>query len=226
MKFKLFSLIGLGMFLASTAYSAPQSIQCTDSVKSLGKNNSTGPFTVTCPANCTGSGSVWGTGTFTTDSKICKAAIHSGIISAASGGNVFVVLKAGLGAYVGTARNGIKTNSWGSYGKSFIVAKAGGLPGKIACGDSVKSLGKASSPEFTVICPAGCTTGSVWGTGTYTIDSKICVAAVHDGVISSGAGGWVKVRLAAGLPGYTGSSKNGVTTRKWGTYPKSFKVLK
>ena len=75
-----------------------------------------------------------------------------------------------------------------------------------------------------VVCPAKYKAGSIWGTDTYTTDSSICLAAIHAGVIQADAGGKVKVKITKGLSSYEGSTRNGVTTHKWGSYDSSFTV--
>jgi hypothetical protein len=94
----------------------------------------------------------------------------------------------------------------------------------LTCADSVKSLGTKVKNAFTGACPKSCTTGSVWGSGPYTSDSRICVAAVHAGAILAADGGDVDVIISAGLPSYKGSTKNGVTSGAWAAFPESFDV--
>ncbi len=72
-------------------------------------------------------------------------------------------------------------------------------------------------------CDAGYASGSVWGSGPYTADSNICVAAQHSGVLSL-FGGAIYATQQGGQDGYTGSEANGVTTRDWGAYGRSFNV--
>ncbi len=98
-------------------------------------------------------------------------------------------------------------------------------PLNISCTDSIKSLNKTATMDFSVICPVNCTSGSVWGSSLYTTDSALCVAAVHAGIIKE-AGGPVRVKLFPGQPSYTGTFSNGVTTQNWGSYDQSFKVSK
>ncbi|MCB1168528.1 MAG: hypothetical protein KDK37_03080 [Leptospiraceae bacterium] len=98
----------------------PIDVQCTDSVQKIktmteGKNE----FAVKCPAGC-GQGSIWGTDIYTTDSSICKAALHAGVIKQ-DGGKVSVELLPGQDSYEGSERNGVTTSSWPSYGSSFKV---------------------------------------------------------------------------------------------------------
>jgi len=92
---------------------------CSDSPKSLKLQNEKG-FVVNCPANCT-TASIWGTDTYTTDSSICLAAIHTGTIQRDKGGKVNVSIIAGLPTYAGSEKNGVTTNSWNSYEASFTV---------------------------------------------------------------------------------------------------------
>lgn len=69
-------------------------------------------FYVTCPADCHKvSGQVWGTGLYTSDSNICLAAIHSGVIKISGG--TFVLIKTwGQVQYKGSFLNGMMTNSF------------------------------------------------------------------------------------------------------------------
>lgn len=70
--------------------------------------------------------SVWGTDTYSSDSSVCTAAVHAGLIQLATGGVVSVTGVAGLSAYPASTRNGVTTSSWGSWGSSFTVAPAAG----------------------------------------------------------------------------------------------------
>jgi hypothetical protein len=65
--------------------------------------------------------SVWGTDIYTADSSICNAAVHAGKLTMESGGSVTIELRPGESSYKGTTRNGIKTNDYGAYGRSFVV---------------------------------------------------------------------------------------------------------
>ena len=78
------------------------------------------PWKLKCPANGK-AGSVWGTDIYTQDSSICTAAVHAGKFTLESGGSVTVELRPGESAYKGSTKNGIKTNDYGPYGRSFVV---------------------------------------------------------------------------------------------------------
>lgn len=73
-----------------------------------------------CPSNGR-EGTVWGTDTYTIDSSICTAAVHAGKFVLESGGSVTIELRPGESAYKGSTRNGIKTNDYGAYGRSFVL---------------------------------------------------------------------------------------------------------
>jgi hypothetical protein len=66
-------------------------------------------------------GPVWGTDIYTIDSSICNAAVHAGKLTMESGGSVTIEMRPGESAYKGSTRNGIKTNDYGAYGRSFVV---------------------------------------------------------------------------------------------------------
>jgi hypothetical protein len=65
---------------------------------------------------------IFGTGTYTTDSPVCTAAVQEGLITLAKGGNVTIEIKPGIGTYTGSTKNGITSSSgsW-SYGSYIFV---------------------------------------------------------------------------------------------------------
>lgn len=77
----------------------------------------------TCRCSGVTDGAVWGSGPYTTDSNLCRAALHAGAIGA-TGGLVSVSPAAGQASYSGSSRNGVTTSNWGSYGTSFRVSAA------------------------------------------------------------------------------------------------------
>ena len=85
------------------------------------------------------------------------------------------------------------------------------------------SLGGQNGQRFTLVCPGNGTLSSrVWGTDVYTDDSSICTAAVHAGLITTGSGGIVVIEIRPGLDGYSTSTRNGVTSRSYGSWRGSF----
>jgi hypothetical protein len=191
-----------------------------------------------CSCAGPGSGSVWGSGIYTTDSALCSAAIHSGAIPP-GGGTISPKPAAGCPAYVGSAANGVTTSNWASYGSSFVfpghgdgkcaAAPAGGVAparaGVAQGGACPRTLGEfadaSTAQEFTCTCAAGAS-GSFYGTGVYTADSVLCVAAIHAGANAPGVGGAVKIKKAPGCPKYTATAANGLTSTAWGAYGASF----
>lgn len=64
----------------------------------------------------------------------------------------------------------------------------------------------------------GSTSGSVWGTKTYTSDSRLSVAAVHAGAVKNGETGVVRVKVVTAPESFEGTEKNGVTSFSYGRY--------
>ena len=83
------------------------------------------------------------------------------------------------------------------------------------CWTTAKDLGKPVGSSEYVSCPAGCTTGMIWGTGRYTGDSKVCVAAIHAGAMNNGAAGTAIVKIEGVYGNFVGSPANGITSQSW-----------
>lgn len=66
--------------------------------------------------------------------------------------------------------------------------------------------------------------GSVYGTDVYTTDSSFGTAAVHAGVLKVGETGVVRVTILPGRNNYESSTRNGVTSYQWQSYPSSYKI--
>jgi len=207
-------------------------------------------FQVMCPANCANEGSTYGSDLYTLDSSICRTGIHAGAISD-GGGAVEVRIEPGRPAYRGSARNGIRSSDYGEYPKSYVVLNggAGGGPGggpggggpggggpqggppddggdliEVGCSyDGTQIVGDIGT-RVMVSCPANCAgQGATWGTDLYTLDSGVCRAAIHAGVITD-AGGEAVVTIEPGRRAFRGSSRHGIESSDYGNYPKSFRV--
>lgn len=88
------------------------------------------------------------------------------------------------------------------------------------------SLRGRNAQQFTFTCPAGGPiSGRLWGTSVYTDDSSICTAAVHAGYIELASGGTVTIEIRAGEPSYAGVTRNGVTSKAYGSWPGSFVLV-
>ncbi len=73
--------------------------------------------------------------------------------------------------------------------------------------------------QFTVI---GANSGGVWGTDVYTDDSNIAAAAVHAGVLKIAETKTITVTILTGQSSYPASTRNGITTGNWGSWPGSY----
>lgn len=75
-------------------------------------------MTCQCNAEAAQDGTVWGTGVYSDDCRLCRAARHLGAIPA-EGGVVTIIPARGLPHYVGTIANGVATEHYGEWGASF-----------------------------------------------------------------------------------------------------------
>jgi hypothetical protein len=206
-------------------------------------------FRVACPAGCD-KGSIYGTGVYTADTSICRAGIHSGVIPE-SGGVVTITLEPGRPAYRGSEQNGLRSRDYGKYSSSFAVVTAGSAPAGSAatvapapaaaaaapavagsgvieagCSYDARQLDGKDGTTYRVACPAGCDIPSTsYGTGVYTADSPICKSAIHSGAIPA-SGGVATIQLEPGRPAYRGSEQNGIRSRDYGKYSRSYAVVK
>lgn len=64
---------------------------------------------------------IYGTDTYTADSSICTAAVHVGRIDLQKGGTVTIELSPGEPSYAGTVRNGITSQAYGTWDRSYVV---------------------------------------------------------------------------------------------------------
>ncbi len=220
---------------------------CTFNARQLTSKDGT-LFRVACPAGCDG-GSVYGTGVYTADTSICRAGVHSGVIPE-SGGVVTIAIEPGRPAYRGSEQNGVRSRDYGKYSSSFAVVTAGNAPagtaGAVAatpaatatpqaaagsgvieagCTYDARQLAGNDGTTFRVACPAGCDIPSnTYGTGVYTADSPICKSAIHSGAIPA-SGGVATIQLEAGRLAYRGSEQNGIKSRDYGKYARSYAVV-
>ncbi len=76
--------------------------------------------------NVTGAnaGSLWGSGVYTSDSSIAKAAVHAGVLKVGETAVVKVTVVAPPPSYVGETRNGVTSSSYGAWPAAYTVEKA------------------------------------------------------------------------------------------------------
>lgn len=69
-------------------------------------------------------------------------------------------------------------------------------------------------------------TGRLWGTDIYTMDSELALAAVHAGVLKPGQTKSLRVRILGPTSNFAGSSRNGLTSQSFNSYPAAFEFVK
>lgn len=176
--------------------------------------------------------SVWGSDIYTSDSSICTAAVHSGLITYEQGGTVTVELRPGKAIYGCSERNGVRTSSYGSYAQSFVFKTPNTEAVVREAEDQIPVMWNTSAGMVSFVpgktlkfkCPPGGKESSVWGTDVYTSDSSICNAAVHAGKLTIEGGGPVTIELRPGQESYQGSTRNGIKTNDYSKYGQSFVV--
>ena len=172
-----------------------------------------------CPPVAQTTGAVWGSGPYTLDSNVCQAAAHAGVITA-TGGPVLAIALEGLDSYEGTTANGVQTSSWGSYDASFTFDIPEPAPVKYGSNDACFGFPESLDMLTCSCTPQATAKGTFWGNDPYTIDSDICIAARHSGIIGP-EGGTVTAIRTIGLQSYTSSLNNGVEGEPSGPFDGS-----
>lgn len=108
------------------------------------------PFTCGCSAEAATIGSVFGVGTYTDSSGVCKAALHAGVIGP-QGGQVTLFPEPGRARYGSIMRNGISSVEYGPWEGSFRftaprepLQTAGGAPAQLAVAETLRERGRVS----------------------------------------------------------------------------------
>jgi hypothetical protein len=126
---------------------------------------------------------VWGSDIYTSDSSICTAAVHSGLITFQQGGTVTIELRPGRSIYGASERNGVTSNNYGSWQQSFVF-KTPNMEAVVRAAEESTAVlwntGAATVPfeagkTLKFNCPANGKANNVWG--TTRADSSICTAA-------------------------------------------------
>jgi hypothetical protein len=172
---------------------------------------------------------VYGNGTYTDDSSVCTAAVHAGKITQAAGGQVVIAIQPGQPTYAASQANGVDSAGFGKYEGSYEIVsnlpfkgttdpQTGGYGWKI----TANALRGLIGQRFTFSCPPAGELSAVYGTGTYTDDSSVCVAAVHAGKVALAAGGKAVIEMKGEQTSFTGSEANGVKSNDYGAWPASY----
>lgn len=153
-------------------------------------------FDFICPPNGT-AGTVYGTDEYTSDSSICTAAVHAGLITLAQGGYVQIQIGDGADSFPGSTRNGITTTPWMSpWGWSYTFPDA--KPQPTAAPTPVATMGTVTCPtngtcqecrlaesNDAVNC-ADCTTAGVAATLCGTANTDVAFGALAGRLLADG----------------------------------------
>lgn len=188
-------------------------------------------FTLACSPGGTAH-SVWGSDIYTTDSSICTAAVHSGLMTYQQGGAVTIEVRPGRPVYGCSERNGVTTGCYGQYRQSFIfktpdteaVVREAEDQTPVTWNTSASMVNFEIGKTWKIKCPSDGKEGSVWGTDIYTLDSSICNAAAHAGKLTRESGGSATIELRPGESSYKGTTRNGIRSSDYGAYGRSFVV--
>jgi LCCL domain len=171
--------------------------------------------TFLCPSTLTRTVDIWGTDVYLDESPICTAAVHAGVLTPGTSGQVTIVTGSGAESFQGMQRNGVTSLSYGPWDSTYSFIK-NGEPGQIDWYTTYDRVPDDFHSPITVVCPPkGNMDTYVWGTDVYRSDSGICPAAVHAGVITLDAGGRVTVTLMPKQETFVGSVRNGISTQTW-----------
>ncbi|UJW86438.1 LCCL domain-containing protein [Devosia sp. SL43] len=170
-------------------------------------------------------GGIWGDGTYTSDSVLAVAAVHAGLLEPGQSGIVTVEIVDGLPAYAGSERHGVTSLSYGAWDVAYKLTGVE-LLGDVALPDPGDLSGyRGQHGTILKFEVTGSTTGSLWGDGPYTDDSKLAVAAVHAGVLRPGETGVVTVEILPGQASYGASTANGVVSGTYASWAGSFRIV-
>ena len=213
-------VMGLGISFAAAAAQAQDNLpECQSYPR--GQDS----YSCLCPPTAELYGVVWGSGPYTLDSNICIAATHAGVISSDAGGPIFAFAVEGQDSYPGSTLNGVQSSSWGAYDASFDFEI---MPFDPIITEPVKTgpvRACAGFPDTLDVVTCSCTAqatakGTFWGNDPYTIDSDICIAARHSGIIAADGGTVTAIRVR-GLDDYASSLNNGVQSEPSGPFDGS-----
>lgn len=97
--------------------------RCPDRYRDLPPEDRKGAWPCTCGKDRF-RGSVWGTGIYTADSSICRAALHAGALGP-EGGLVTLLPAPGCSRYQGSSTHGVTSRAWAHYRFSFYFKGKG-----------------------------------------------------------------------------------------------------
>ena len=224
---------GIGLSFGAASVARAESSPCPANMVSYSNLKDGQSVKCTCPA-MEGARSVWGSSRYTVDSDVCRAAVHAGAAKS-SGGEVTVWLSEGCPIFRGNAKSGVQSREYGPYRRTYHFVKDA-PPCQVQTKDDPVRDCPYSMSTFGYMKPGQtwrckCTaqrvksSGTVWGNQRYTVDSNLCLAAKHAGMVKD-EGGEITAYTDAGCPRYEASSANGITTREWRAHPMSYAFKK
>lgn len=89
---------------------------------------------------------IYGTDVYTSDSSVCTAAVHMGLITFAQGGVVTIEMRPGQDSYVGSNRNDVHSAQYGHWEASYVFVDSAGVVIVLASA--------APTPRVTATAPA------------------------------------------------------------------------
>lgn len=207
-------------------------IECEDNAMGKRFNNQQGKiFRIGCGSCSNARYPVFGSKIYHPRSSICRAAIHAGILRPGKKGDIILEIGPEFKAFNGEPGAGrITSLNMGGENFSFQVKEAPPLR-IISCTTKGNEGDLAISPKnskYILVCPKYCSKKknyvSVYGSGTYSDNSPICMAAFHDGIIGD-QGGNVQVMFSDGLSEYKGTQGFTIKSKATGPQLRSFTFL-
>jgi hypothetical protein len=172
-------------------------------------------ITYVCPAKVSIVEMLWGTNDYADTSRICLAALHAGVLQRNQAGIVTVIFSGPIESFRGSEQYNIASRSAPREETSFHF-ESPGQPGLVDAQTTAEGVPADFPTPIIVVCPRDVkpSAGAIYGTGSYTADSPICIAAQHAGVLAPGVGGAVQVTMVDGETTFLGTKANDVTSGK------------
>lgn len=170
-------------------------------------------------------GTVWGDGTYTSDSALAAAAVHAGLLKPGQAGVVSVEIVEGPATYDGAVRNGVTSLAYGAWAVAYRLVGVEPIEGPVVLPDPGNLTAYRGQDGTILTFEVTGALGSVWGDGTYTDDSQLASAAVHAGLLGDGETGEVRVEILPGQASYEGAERNGIISQDYGAWSGSYRVL-
>lgn len=174
-------------------------------------------------------GSVWGDSVYTLDSDVGTAAVHAGLVRDGETKLITVWIVPSPTAYGESNRNGVQSRRWGAFKAAFcmqaVAVPAQGMNRQQGQPRQLGIVDRLQPGESATLPVTGSDKGMAWGSGIYTGDSSLDVAAAHSGAVRVGERGEVIVTRVQPPASYEGSVRHGVETRSWKAYPTAFTVM-